>query len=116
MPDLSISPEGRFAEPSDQKARLQQVANQLEGLFIGMLFKQMEDSGMDDDALFGSSPASKQYNELFHTALTEKSAGSLGLADSIFKQLAVRAGIERQTLKPPVTPPRPASPPAPEPP
>jgi Rod binding domain-containing protein len=95
MSDLAITPSGQM-QPGDKERQLHKAADQMEGMFLGLLFKQMEESHVVDETVFGESPATDQFNQLFHTALSEKAAGSLGLADVIYKQLAVRVGLDAQ--------------------
>jgi Rod binding domain-containing protein len=92
--DLSIGGDGGMTQATDPAKRLRLAANQLEGMFIKMLFERVEAGSLaGDDPIFGKSPAEQQYKQLLHGALTERSAGSMGLADAIFHQLAVKAGL-----------------------
>jgi len=102
--DLAIG-DGGMSQAADPTKRLRLAANQLEGMFIKMLFERVEAGSLaGEDSPFGSSPAEQQYRQLFHGALSERSAGSMGLADTIFHQLAVRAGLDP---KPPALTPLP---------
>jgi Rod binding domain-containing protein len=94
--DLAITGDGGL-QKGDTRERLRAVANQLEGVFLNQLLAKLDDSslGDDDEPLLGGSSASKQFSQLFHQALGEKAAGSLGLADVIFQQLAGRLAVDR---------------------
>jgi len=94
MPNnLAIGDGGLQAE--DPTKRLRQAANQLEGVFIKLLFERVQAGSLaDEDGPFAKGAAETQYQQLLHGALSERSAGSLGLADSIFQQLAVKAGLD----------------------
>ncbi len=92
MDQLSITGEGMMK--GDARQRVRAVANQLEGVFLKQLLAKLDSSPLIDEPLLGASNASKQFNELFQQALSEKAAGSMGLADSIFAQLASRTAID----------------------
>ena len=95
MSDLAITGDGSL-QKGDSRERLRAVANQLEGVFLNQLLAKLDDAPIgDDEPLLGGSSASKQFSQLFHQALGEKAAGSLGLADVIFQQLAGRLAVDR---------------------
>src|SRR4051794_37458925 len=99
MGDLAITGDGGLRGGGD-RSRLRAVANQLEGVFLNQLLAKLDEPALEgDDPLLGDSNASKQFSQLFHQALGEKAAGSLGLADVIFKQLAGRMAVDRAAAK-----------------
>ena len=91
--DLAIGDGGLQAQ--DPTKRLRIAANQLEGMFIKLLFERVQAGSLaDEDGPFAKGAAESQYEQMLHSALSERSAGSMGLADSIFHQLAVKAGLD----------------------
>lgn len=100
--DLAIG-DGGMSHAGDPTKRLRLAANQVEGMFIKLLFERVEAGSLaDEDGPFAKGAAEQQYQQLLHGALSERSAGSLGLADTIFHQLAVKAGLDpRAAAKPP---------------
>jgi Rod binding domain-containing protein len=109
MTDLSITGEGRLQDAGDdQRARLKRVAAQFEGTFIQLIFKTADDSKMDDEPLIGGEGADEQFKQLHESALGERAAGHLGIADMVFRELSARAGISgapaAPTLPPPIPP------------
>lgn len=109
--DLAIG-DGGMSQAGDPTKRLRLAANQLEGTFIKLLFERVEAGSLaDEDGPFARGAAEKQYQQLLHGALSERSAGSLGLADTIFQQLAVKAGLDpRAPARPPAVLPPPEQP------
>ncbi len=101
MDQLSIGGDGVMK--GDLRQRVRAVANQLEGVFLKQLLAKLDSSPLIDAPLMGGSNAHKQFNELFQQALAEKAAGSMGLADSIFAQLAARTAIDPATKTSPIT-------------
>jgi len=95
MSDLALTPTGQMSNNNDDLTqRLRHAADQVEGMFLQLLFKQLEESKDSGESLLDDSPASNQFNQLLHGALSEKSAGSLGISDAVFQQLAVKAGLK----------------------
>ncbi len=77
----------------DQRERLKKAATQFEVEFVRLLFKDLEQSPIDDEPLLGADPGSKQFTQLYHDSLGERAAGGLGIADLVFHELSARAGI-----------------------
>ncbi len=91
--DFAIS--GGPQPVEDPRKRLRQAADQLEGVFIKLLFERVQAGSLaDEDGPFAKGAAETQFEQMMHSALSERSAGRLGLADSIFHQLAVKAGLD----------------------
>ena len=74
-------------------AKLHAAAQQLEGLFIGMLFKSMRESAPDTSITGKVSESEKTFREMLDQERADKlsQTGSLGIAKIIEKQL--RASI-----------------------
>ena len=93
--DLAITGAAAPAAGEDPRKRLRQAADQLEGVFIKLLFDRVQAGSLaDEEGPFAKGSAETQYEQLLHGALSERSAGRLGLADSIFHQLAIKAGLD----------------------
>ena len=89
MSDLALTAAGRLGSTAvPEKERIQQVAKGLEANFLQQLFKSVEqDPTTDDEAVLGGSNESKQFQGLLHGALSEQSAGGLGIAAMVEKSL-----------------------------
>ena len=95
MSDLSITSDGRLPGINhDERSRLQQAAKQFEASFIDLLFKDMERKTIDDDPILGGDNATEQFTGLLHRGLSERSAGGLGIANMVMRELAARADIK----------------------
>jgi len=70
-------------------AKLHTSAQQLEGLFINMLFKSMRESAPDTSITGKVSESEKTFNEMLDQERADKLAqtGSIGIAKMIEKQL-----------------------------
>jgi flagellar protein FlgJ len=77
------------AEQQASLAKLHQSAQQLEGLFINMLFKSMRESAPDTSITGKVSESEKTFNEMLDQERADKLAqtGSLGIAKIIEQQL-----------------------------
>jgi Rod binding domain-containing protein len=101
MGDLAITQEGRLPPVTgDQNERLRLAAQQLEGAFLQILFQGLDQQSQDEEPLLGGGPAAEQFKSLYHTGLCERSAGHLGIADTVVKELAARAGLRIPTSPP----------------
>ena len=90
MVDLALTAAGRLGSSAvPEKERIHQVAKGLEASFLQELFKTMENEAPDgeDEAVLGNSNESKQFQSLLHGALSEQSAGGMGIAAMIEKSL-----------------------------
>ena len=100
MTDLSITRAGAFLqEAGNDRQKLRQAAQQFEALFINQLMKQGKSFGAEQGALFGNSPAERNYQELLNNALAEGAAGGIGIADAILDQLQVQRQMTEQQAK-----------------
>lgn len=101
-------------------AKLHTAAQQLEGLFIDMLFKTMRESAPDTSITGKVSESEKTFNEMLDQERADKLAqsGSLGLAKIIEQSLRASvisaASSSGSTGQAPVAPPAPAVIPEPE--
>ena len=95
-PDLSITSDGRLpgAQGGDQAQRLKRVATQFETAFVQLIFKDMDNHVLDEEPLLGGGSASEQFNQLYHSGLSERAAGHLGIADMLVHELSARAGVK----------------------
>jgi flagellar protein FlgJ len=76
---------------ADQKtalAHLHTAANQFEGVFVGMVLKEMRAS-VSKDSLFGNSNASEMFNSMLDDQRAQSMAetGSLGIGKMVESQL-----------------------------
>jgi Rod binding domain-containing protein len=91
--------------------KLHEAATQLEGVFVGMLFKEMH-STVQQDGLFGpQSNADKTWNDMLDEKRADAIAqtGSFGIAKMIESQL--RATVLAEPGSAPALPPAVAGPP-----
>ncbi len=79
----------------DQQARLKAVSKQMESVFVQQLFQTMDEREPEpeDGTGMGDSSATTMFQQLFHGQLAQHAAGGLGIADMVFKELAVRADL-----------------------
>ncbi len=69
-------------------AKLHTAATQLEGVFLGMMMKEMR-ATVPENSLFGSSPAETTFNEMLDEQRSQSMAGTgmLGVAKIMENQL-----------------------------
>ncbi len=97
MPDpLSALPPASLTPPAiADAAKLRQVAKQFEAVFVRELFKPLEkEPGEDGDALFGEDNATATWKSLQHQAMADQAAGNLGIAELVYRELALKAGLD----------------------
>lgn len=88
-PVRALKPTGKPGTPEQKK--LMQACKDFESVMLGMVFKQMQASSVQDDPLNKG-----KANEMWRDMLAEERAknmsdgGGLGLADGIYRQLANR--------------------------
>jgi Rod binding domain-containing protein len=100
MSDLSVTSEGRLPSVNqDEKSRQKKVANQFEASFIDLLFKDLERRNIDDEPLLGGDNATEQFTGLLHRGLSERSAGGLGIADMVMREMATRTNKQSPITK-----------------
>lgn len=99
MPDLAISETGRLPGPAtDRRQALRRAAEQWEAVFLQQFLRQAHDApllGGDDEPLMDGGPASKTWKGLLDDSLAERAAGGMGIADMVYRELAVKAGLDR---------------------
>lgn len=84
------------AQGEAKREEIQQVARQLEGVFVGMMFEEMAKGlGQDENGLFPKTPGSDMYQQWFRgeVATQFSQGGGLGLGDVIAERLAERQGL-----------------------
>lgn len=98
MTDLALTQSGSLrANGGDQVARLHHAAAQFEATFLQQILKPLDEQSIDDEPIMGGDSATSQFKSLYHRSLSEQSAGSLGIADLVFKELSARAGLTATT-------------------
>ena len=77
------------AEYQKQKTRLTKAAQEFEGVFIGMMLKQMRKSVAGENAVFGNSSQAKTYQDMMDDTLAQNLSrvGSFGLAKAMMKSM-----------------------------
>jgi Rod binding domain-containing protein len=97
MSDLSITESGRIPTiHAGNSARLEQAARQFEASFIDLLMKDLERQPIDEEPMLGNDPATQQFKGLFYRGISEQSAGGLGIADIVMRELSARAELTTQ--------------------
>jgi Rod binding domain-containing protein len=91
MNDLAITREGALNVPSnDPIAKLRQVANQFEAVFVQKLFQSLNESEEDEPPLIGGGHDEAQFKEMMQGAISEHIAGHLGIADTMVREMSKR--------------------------
>lgn len=94
MSDLALTQGGGLrAGGGDKVAHLHKAAAQFEATFLQQILKPLDEHTIDDEPIIGGDSATSQFKSLYHSALSEQSAGGLGIADLVFKELSARAGL-----------------------
>jgi Rod binding domain-containing protein len=70
-----------------EKARIEAVAKELEGVFLRSLLSHARGVDLDQDGVFAKSAAVDQFQELLHGQLAERASGGLGIADLVVQHL-----------------------------
>lgn len=79
----------------EARQKIENVANELEGVFLRLLLTQARTSSFaDQDGPFASNGAMDQFQEMLHGQLADRAAGGIGLADIIARDL-----IEHQSRR-----------------
>jgi flagellar protein FlgJ len=83
--------DSRTPSESQNPQQLRQVAEELEGLFLGLLLKSMR-STVSDGGLFKEGTDAKMYKEMFDQEVGRSLArrGGIGLADMIVRDQVLR--------------------------
>ncbi len=72
-------------------SKLHQVAAQFEAVFLQELLKGAEPEDGEGDQVFGDGNAASTWRSLQHQQLAENSAGNLGIADLLVRELSLKA-------------------------
>lgn len=79
-----------------QPERLRKVAEQMEAVFMRTLLAEVRQHDLvDEEGPFAVSNAQSQFQELLHAELADTSAGGLGIADMVVRQLSVQTAITK---------------------
>jgi flagellar protein FlgJ len=86
--------------------QLKQVAQDFEGVLLEKLMQEMQNT-IPDSGMF-SGPGMKQIQGMFWSFLSEQVAqnGGIGLADSLYRDLCLSAGVDPEAGAKHVAPPR----------
>lgn len=93
MSDLALTRLGSLGAANGEQERLRKAAQQFEATFLQKLLQPLAEQQVDDEPLLGGSSAERNFRSLYHQGLSEQSAGGLGLAEVVFKELSVRSGL-----------------------
>lgn len=82
---------GLTAAPSNPEARLRELANELEGVFLNQLFQAMRQS-VPDGGLGGTSPGEEMFTAMLDEQLAKEAAVKWegGIGEALFQQLSRR--------------------------
>ena len=88
--DISHLQQMRFDAQNNEKQTLEAVAEQLEGVFLNMVLKNMREANNSFKSDLFSSSSTDFYHEMHdqQLALTLSQNGSIGLKDILVKQLS----------------------------
>lgn len=96
--DLAITPSGALSNSGTTEQRLKKAAAQFEGYFLGEILKYAEPEPGEEGLMDGDG-ASSTYQQLYHGALAEQAAGSLGISDLLMHELGTRTQIQHAAQK-----------------
>jgi flagellar protein FlgJ len=77
--------------PRDERAELRKLSQQLEGVFVGQLFKAMR-SSVSSSGLLPQSQEEEMFTSLLDDAVAAKAAERMkrGMAEALYRQLSRR--------------------------
>lgn len=86
------------SDAQKQRDRLKKATQEFEGVFIGMMLKQMRKSMTGGNALFGKSSESKMYQDMMDdaTATQMSKTGTFGLAKKLYASLEHTLPTEKE--------------------
>ncbi len=89
-----------LSDTERQRAKLKKATQEFEGVFIGMMLKQMRKSMAGNTPLFGSSYEAKYYQEMVDDKVAQQmsSTGSFGLATKLYKSMEHTLGLDKREL------------------
>ena len=81
----------RHLKKGDDPGQIVDMARQMEGVFLGMLFNEMAKTVPKENGLFPASPGRDLYEEWFRSEVAKEwaSGGGTGLGNTIAKSLGV---------------------------
>lgn len=97
--------EGEESESKSPKAKrsekLMEVANKVEGMFIGMMMKRMRKTVMETKGAFDGGPGEKMFREQLDQKYSKQIAQSrrFGLAEQLYNQYANQFGVDKINTK-----------------
>ncbi len=88
-----------MSEDDRKRAKLLKATQDFEGVFIGMMLKQMRKSMAGSSPLFGGSYEAKYYQEMVDEKVAQQMSktGSFGLAKTLYKSMEHSLGLEKNT-------------------
>lgn len=94
---VDLSSGGRVPPDGREQERIRQTAEELEGVFLGMLLKTMRGAA-SPGGLFAESSNTQAYREMFDQEVgrTLARAGGIGLAQMILRDQLLRQAAEAQ--------------------
>jgi peptidoglycan hydrolase FlgJ len=84
--------------PADSRARVRQLAHDLEGVFLNQLFQAMRRSVSQDGAI-DSAPGQEMFTQLFDEKIANEASRHMthGLGEALYRQLAARLPADGTT-------------------
>lgn len=90
-----------LSEDDRKRAKLKKATQDFEGVFIGMMLKQMRKSMTGGSPLFGSSYEAKYYQEMVDEKAAQQmsTTGSFGLAKTLYRSMEHTLGLEKNSAQ-----------------
>lgn len=78
----------KLAQQSKVNAKIKKLSQKYESIFVGMMFKQMDDAGFKSD-LVDTGLSEDIYKDMYYNEIAKKAAfkNKLGIAESMYNQL-----------------------------
>ena len=85
-----IAGSGSSSSHLDQFERLEEVAHQLEGVFLAQLLRAMRETVHEEDGILGATPEHDTYSSMLDDTIAQIAAQKLhgGLGDALYNQLS----------------------------
>ncbi|MFO7820021.1 MAG: rod-binding protein [Halanaerobacter sp.] len=77
-----------LAQQSETNAKLKELAQEYESIFVSMMFKQMDQAGFKSD-LVDKGMSKDIYKDMYYDEMAKKAAfkSKLGIAEAMYEQL-----------------------------
>ena len=77
-----------LAQKSETNAKIKKLSQEYESIFVGMMFKQMDQAGFKSD-LVDTGLSEDIYKDMYYDKIAKKVAfeNQLGIAESMYQQL-----------------------------